>query len=239
MTDKEYFDELEKNRVEMVPKGDIADSITKVGGDIYDFCLKDRGFIEEYKKSGNKNKYEDVLEKFIDYLFKNKNNPRIKQYYIKTPDGKALSMMDMEDAFQLYKKFVNNDIEALKELDEANEKGEKVADMVKTYEEKKKMYELNKQKLVENAVDVDRADFIKYCKVYLSNDFAEKAQIRKGAIFSVNEGAVYDENNQAIYVKGEFQLVYVDEEKNIAITKAFFDKLMEQYSNKRKNNNIE
>lgn len=239
MTNEEYMNEIKKNRVEMVPNGKIEDSIIiPEQRNVLDFCLKDKGFKEAYEKSSKKDCFEETLKNFIEYLFENKNNPRIKIYYMKDGD-KAIQMMDMEDVFNLYVKYVNNDVEALKKLDDANEKGKEVADMVKAYEEQKMIHEMNRQKLVENAVDVDRADLIKYCKVYLSNDFAEKAQIRKGAIFSVNEGAVYDENNQAIYVKGEFQLVYVDEEKNIAITKVLFDKLMEQYGNKRKNSNIE
>ena len=77
LTNQEYLDELEKNRVEMVPKGKIEDSIIiPEQRNVLDFCLKDKGFKEAYEKSGNKDSFEDTLKNFIEYLFENKNNPR-------------------------------------------------------------------------------------------------------------------------------------------------------------------
>lgn len=232
MTDKEYFDELEKNRVEMVPQGKIEDSIETGHGDIFDFCMKDKGFKEEYEKSGNKNTYEEVIKKFIGYLFENKSNPRIKYYYIKNGDH-TLTLMDMEDAFNLYKKYVNNDMEALAKIDEANEKAKEVDEKVKIYKEHKEEIDAMIKKeeqlkaLKDNAVSAEEADLINYHNMYLSQEMIEEYKLKKGVILELKGGVVYDDAKNAIYVNGNFQIVLVDDKSGRAVTKKLFDKLIE------------
>lgn len=207
---------------------DFKDAFAGQAGQVYDFCMNDKRYKDEYDKSDNKEKFEDVIKGFINYLFDNSANLRVPFVYVRNGD-KSLQLLDMEEAYKMYVAYVNKDEKELKRLDEGNQVGKKIREIKKREDEI--------QKMKDNALDVKEVDTLKYHIAYLSEELIKKANIKEGVIFKIQEGALYDDNNNYIYVKGDIELVYIGQEKKMAITRAFFEKVLE--ITKEKKNNIE